>query len=196
MGLGPARDVSLSEARSKATDARRLLLEGRDPLEEQAQRKRSATRERTFREVAEHYITEQTPAWKDPRSAPMWRSSLDRHIYPLLGNRSIAQVQTEDVLAVLRPIWETPRRQPVACVGALSVFWITRTVIIGAKATTLRVGAVILPTFFPNQQPWQKSRIMRPCLSRSSFCVCATRATRRRCGSCRPFSLSDGGSFW
>ncbi|WP_316248919.1 integrase arm-type DNA-binding domain-containing protein [Acetobacter tropicalis] len=85
MGLGPARDVSLSEARSKATDARRLLLEGRDPLEEQAQRKRSATKERTFKEVAEHYITEQTPAWKDPRSAPMWRSSLDRHVYPPLG---------------------------------------------------------------------------------------------------------------
>ncbi|MFS8371015.1 Arm DNA-binding domain-containing protein, partial [Acetobacter indonesiensis] len=35
MGLGPARDISLSEARSKATDARRLLLEGHDPLEEQ-----------------------------------------------------------------------------------------------------------------------------------------------------------------
>lgn len=107
MGLGPARDVSLFEARSKATDARRLLLEGRDPLDEQAQRKRSATKERTFREVAEHYITEQTPAWKDPRSAPMWRSSLNRHVYPRMGNCSIAQVQTEDVLAVLRPIWET-----------------------------------------------------------------------------------------
>lgn len=107
MGLGPARDVPLSEARSKAADARRLLLEGRDPLEEQTKRKHDATKERTFKEVAEHYIAEQTPAWKDPRSAPMWRSSLGRHVYPLMGNRPIGQVQTEDVLAVLRPIWET-----------------------------------------------------------------------------------------
>lgn len=107
MGLGPARDVSLSEARSKAAEARRLLLEGRDPLEEQAKRKQSATKKRTFKEVAEHYIKEQTPAWKDPRSAPMWRSSLARHAYPLIGNLPIDRVQTEDVLALLRPIWET-----------------------------------------------------------------------------------------
>lgn len=107
MGLGPARDVSLSEARAKATDARRLLLEGIDPLEEQARKRRSVVRERTFEEVAEHYITEQTPAWKDQRSAPMWRSSLGRHVYPVMGSRPIGQVQTDDILSVLRPIWET-----------------------------------------------------------------------------------------
>ncbi|WP_254906907.1 integrase arm-type DNA-binding domain-containing protein [Acetobacter tropicalis] len=35
---GPARDVSLSEAHSKDTNARRFLLEVNDPLEEQAKR--------------------------------------------------------------------------------------------------------------------------------------------------------------
>lgn len=107
MGLGPARDISLQEARAKATDARRLLREGLDPLEELARKKLSTVKERTFEEIAEHYITEQMPAWKDPRSAPIWRSSLGRHVYPVMGARPIGLVQTDDVLAVLRPIWET-----------------------------------------------------------------------------------------
>ena len=33
MGLGPAIDVSLAEARTKAQEARRLLIEGKDPLD-------------------------------------------------------------------------------------------------------------------------------------------------------------------
>lgn len=107
MGLGPARDISLSQARVKATDARHLLRGGIDPLEEEAKKKRAIFKERTFEQVAEHYIAEQTPAWKDPRSAPMWRSSLGRHVYPMMGDRPISLIQTDDVLAVLRPIWET-----------------------------------------------------------------------------------------
>ncbi|MFT9297323.1 MAG: integrase arm-type DNA-binding domain-containing protein [Gluconobacter sp.] len=106
MGLGPARDISLAEARLRATENRRLLLEGIDPLEEKARQKGETVQERTFAQVAEQYITEQAPGWKDPRSAPMWRSSLDRHVYPVLGQKPIGSVQTEDVLAVLRPIWE------------------------------------------------------------------------------------------
>ena len=39
MGLGPARDISLAEARLRATENRRLLLEGIDPLEEKARQK-------------------------------------------------------------------------------------------------------------------------------------------------------------
>ncbi|MFT8715800.1 phage integrase central domain-containing protein [Gluconobacter potus] len=37
----------------------------------------------------------------------MWHSSLERHVYPILGPRPIGSVKTEDVLAVLRPIWES-----------------------------------------------------------------------------------------
>lgn len=31
-------------------------------------------------------MMEQTPASRSPRSELMWRSSLDRHVYPLMGN--------------------------------------------------------------------------------------------------------------
>ena len=71
MGLGPARDISLADARLKATENRRLLLQGIDPLEEKARQKGETVQERTFAQVAEQYITEQAPGWKDPRSAPM-----------------------------------------------------------------------------------------------------------------------------
>src|SRR5215469_6907865 len=60
MGLGPFPDISLAEARVRATEARRRRHDGIDPLaaraaERQAQRL-AAAKGRTFREVAEEFI--------------------------------------------------------------------------------------------------------------------------------------------
>ena len=60
MGLGPFPDVSLAEARAKATEHRKQRHEGIDPLEAKTAAWRthrlSAAKDRTFREVAEEYI--------------------------------------------------------------------------------------------------------------------------------------------
>src|SRR5690349_3866430 len=42
MGLGPAVDVSLAEARELATDARRTVRQGGDPIEEKRARRLGA----------------------------------------------------------------------------------------------------------------------------------------------------------
>lgn len=109
MGLGPAHDLSLAGARQAAAEARRLVADGTDPINqrEAARAKLKQQLGVTFREVAERYILEQTPAWKDPRRADIWTSSLERLVHPLLGKRSVGEIDTDDVLAVLRPIWTT-----------------------------------------------------------------------------------------
>src|SRR5687768_1099082 len=60
MGLGPLHTISLAEARQKATECRKMLLEGLDPIEHRRslrQRTRAdSAREVTFKECAERLI--------------------------------------------------------------------------------------------------------------------------------------------
>lgn len=102
MGFGPTYDVSLATARTLAADARALLREGIDPIDARARNREVG---RTFSETAERYITEQTPGWRNAKTAPIWRSVLTRYAYPSLGEKIVSAIDTEDVLAILRPIW-------------------------------------------------------------------------------------------
>ncbi|MBS1083948.1 tyrosine-type recombinase/integrase [Gluconobacter kondonii] len=102
MGFGPTYDVSLAMARALAADARALLREGIDPIDA---RTRNREVGRTFAETAERYISEQTPGWRNAKTAPIWRSVLTRYVYPALGEKIVSAIDTEDVLAILRPIW-------------------------------------------------------------------------------------------
>jgi hypothetical protein len=60
MGLGPTHTVSLAEAREKAREYRKNLIDGIDPLEVRNERKRAAIAERakavTFEQCARSYI--------------------------------------------------------------------------------------------------------------------------------------------
>ena len=79
MGLGPWPEVTLTEARDKAYDARRQLHNGIDPLAEKSAVEARAVS--TFREVAEEAITRFAKAWTGPKQEPQWRSSLARYAY-------------------------------------------------------------------------------------------------------------------
>jgi len=79
MGLGPARDVSLSDARDEASACRKLLLKGIDPIEsrrgERTQAKVRAARAATFEECAEQYITAHEGGWKNAVHRRQWGST-------------------------------------------------------------------------------------------------------------------------
>lgn len=60
----------------------------------------------TFAGIAARYIQEMSPGWRDPRSASVWTSSLERLAYPQLATKQVTDIGTDDVLNVLRPIWE------------------------------------------------------------------------------------------
>ena len=106
--IGSAREVSLAEARDEAAKVRKQLRDGIDPID---QRKVRASERQsdglTFQAVAERYIAERKPEWRDPRAAPTWESSLARLAHPYIGAKPIATLTTADVLTVLRPIWTT-----------------------------------------------------------------------------------------
>jgi integrase len=108
MGLGDFPAVGLAEARLAAEAARKLLREGHDPVAiRQAQKAESiAARTRTFRAAAEAMIEARAKGWRNAKHRAQWRSTLDRYAFPELGDKPVPAITTDDVLRVLRPVWE------------------------------------------------------------------------------------------
>ena len=102
MGLGPARDVSLAEARDLATQHRRSIRAGVDPLEA----RRVEVDRPSFGAFAEEHIASMEASWRNPKHRAQWRSTLATYAAPLAKLR-VDVVSTADVLAVLKPIWST-----------------------------------------------------------------------------------------
>ena len=111
MGLGPAAEFSLKQARERALAARRLLADGVDPLAtKQANRQASklaAARRLCFAEAAQHYFDQHAERWRNARSRDEFLSTLKAHVFPTLGAMDVASIDTRDVLRALEPIWKT-----------------------------------------------------------------------------------------
>jgi integrase len=112
MGLGALADVSLVKAREKASAARTLVADGIDPIEHtRAQATIPAAPKRhsslTFEEVAEAYMADRLKRLRSEVHRHQWRQTLEKYAYPIIGKMPVNEIETNDVLAVLKPIWET-----------------------------------------------------------------------------------------
>lgn len=107
MGFGPEELVGLAEARKKALEARRMLLEGQDPLD--ARRAHKAAQDvangRSFRAVAEAYIEAHRDGWKNVKHQQQWANTLASYVYPKAGHKPVAEITVGNVMDVLQPIW-------------------------------------------------------------------------------------------
>ncbi|MGD9712369.1 MAG: tyrosine-type recombinase/integrase [Thermomicrobiales bacterium] len=116
MGLGSLNAISLARARELATEARSTLAkaragEGLDPLAaREAKRKadqeakiREAARRVTFGELCDEHLAEMSSSWTR-QYYEEWKRALEvfaAELRPL----PVAEVDTERVLAVLKPLW-------------------------------------------------------------------------------------------
>jgi len=107
MGLGPLHIVGLANAREAADAARKLILAGQDPLAGRRAAALASAGIPTFWEAAESYIEERRTGWTNPKHAGQWTSTLETYAKPVLGGMRVDRIETEHVLAVLRPIWTT-----------------------------------------------------------------------------------------
>jgi len=109
MGLGAVHTVTLAEARETAGDCRKLLLAGLDPIEarraERMQSRVEAARGTTFKDCGERYIVAHEAGWKNAKHRNQWKSTLATYAYPVLGELSVAAIDTALVLKVIEPIW-------------------------------------------------------------------------------------------
>ena len=109
MGLGPLDLVGLADARMKAFECRKLVLNKVDPIEARIrlsqQLQSQARREVTFDECAFQYISAHRASWKNEKHAAQWQSTLRQYVSPLIGVRPVSTIDVEAVMSVLSPIW-------------------------------------------------------------------------------------------
>lgn len=110
MGLGRFPDVSLSEARAKATDQRRLLREGVNPIEAKREARVASSIEsassRTFKQCCDSYVEAHRPGWRNAKHASQWVNTLNTYCASL-NSLPVQAIETSHVLNVLQPIWTT-----------------------------------------------------------------------------------------
>jgi integrase len=102
MGLGSAASVPLADAREKAGSARHKIALGLNPIDE---RKRTGGVP-TFGEVAKDVREALSAGFRNEKHKAQWKSSLETYAAPLSG-KPVDLIATDDVLAVLKPIWTT-----------------------------------------------------------------------------------------
>lgn len=120
MGLGPtattaaeeaAGGITLAKARDLAHEVRASLRSGVDPIaarearRAEAERKAQQEADRSFRAVSTNLIAAKKPGWRSEKHGTQWEATLKSYAYPKIGDKPVAKITTDDVLAVLRPVW-------------------------------------------------------------------------------------------
>ncbi len=146
MGLGSLDGLGLIDARAETARLRVMLAKGIDPIEyrraelEAAAAKDAETKAldaaagNTFKKSADDYIASHKDGWKSAKHSAQWTATLAKYAYPHIGDTSVADVSTDDVLAILKPIWASKTETASRVRSRIEL------VLDAAKARKLRTG--------------------------------------------------------
>ena len=127
MGLGSIHDKSLAEAREKAKEYRRQLVDGVDPFIY-----REATKPvvlHALRVVAMMYHEAHKNEWSNERYQRQWLSQLEQHIFAPpdnknpLGDMPINHITTAEAHAALKGLWQKSPKTANDLRGRLEQIW-------------------------------------------------------------------------
>jgi integrase len=109
MGLGSLSIYGLAEARTKATECRRLAYEGIDPIEarktERAKVALAVTKSLTFKECTEQYIAAHRSGWRNAKHAAQWSTTVKTYAEPVIGKLPVQSIDTALVMKIIEPLW-------------------------------------------------------------------------------------------
>jgi integrase len=113
MGLGSfdakgQSGFSLAQARARAADTRALLRDGVNPLlaHKQTQNGGVVEKSQTFGAFADGYLVSIQSRFRGSKTVVDWKRNIEVYAKPI-REIAIDQVATDDVLTVLKPLWET-----------------------------------------------------------------------------------------
>lgn len=157
LGMGGYPTVSLAEARARAVIARKALnnIPKQDPRDVFKSLKQTSDEPITLGAFTERLLDRILVDFKNAKHRQQWRNSLKTYAAPI-NNRSIAEIETKDVLGVLSPIWNKKRETARRVQGRLE------RIFDAAKAEGLRSGENParwkghLDTTLPNNRPNRK----------------------------------------
>jgi integrase len=105
LALGVYPDVSLADARTSRDAARKLLASEIDPSAYKQAKKKQAevAAANSFEHLAREYHALQKPMWSS-HHATDWINTLEKIVFPRFGHRPLADIETPDVLDILREL--------------------------------------------------------------------------------------------
>ena len=133
MGLGSAGSVTLADARQMARDYRGLVAKGLDPIAVRDSAEKAKSAKPTFGEIADALIAAKESEWRNAKHRGQWRMTLETYAAPLRP-RAVDEIDTEAVLAVLKPVWQSKSETASRLRGRIEA------VLDAAKAQGLRSG--------------------------------------------------------
>jgi len=103
LSIGQYPHVSITEARQKRFDAKKLLVDGTDPSGKKQEDKRLAVYHtaNTFKAIAEDWHSRNKSKWTPDHSERLWRR-LELYAFSDIGNRPIASIKTPELISLLR----------------------------------------------------------------------------------------------
>jgi integrase len=132
MGLGVYPEVQIGLARKAAVEARELISQRVDPIEERKRLQQSQAMQRggevmTFKRASLEVHKALLPGWKNAKHRDQWINTLTKYAFPIIGDRAVAELEPADFAEVLRPIWlnkvETASRVRQRCHAVMKWCW-------------------------------------------------------------------------
>ena len=130
MGLGTYPEVGVASAREKGMAARKLIAEGKDPIDCRDAEKAAvlaSVEAMTFERAARQVHDEQKPGWKNAKHVDQWINTLRDYVFPKIGERKVKELNPADFAEVLRPLWlakpETGSRVKQRCQTVMKWCW-------------------------------------------------------------------------
>lgn len=108
MGIGSIEAMTLSEAREERDRLARMVRQGIDPMEAQAERDREAAKRRdapTLAAVAPEAFEAIKATLKGDGAAGRWYSPIRLHLLPKLGGVKVEALTQNDIRRALAPLW-------------------------------------------------------------------------------------------
>lgn len=135
MGLGTTDIISLANAKLLAKEQRILIAKGINPLEQRlATQSEVQAQAITFDDVAREYIEAQRSSWTNAKHAQQWENTLKQYASPVIGQLAPADITTDHLLKILKPIWNTKKETASRVRNRIEL------VLNAAKAKNLRSG--------------------------------------------------------
>ncbi len=130
-GLGVFPAMPLEAARKAAMEARIMLDQGVSPLGDTARQKfvpkqdlrgnlhlvqkpdnkaaeePTKTQGGTFAEFALNWVKDRSGEWKNHKHCAQWEYTLSHYAFPVIGQKQLSEIGTEDILGILQPLWTT-----------------------------------------------------------------------------------------
>lgn len=109
IGLGGAQRTALALAKERATKLRLDLMNGNEPSLKEKEAPVAQDSGRTFDEIYKEAIEtmDGVKRWKNEKHRRQWYTTIETYACPFIGRMKIKDVTRDDIIAVLKPIWNT-----------------------------------------------------------------------------------------